>query len=187
MNERWLGFRLSGSLSAVLALSSLASVGCIGIIEPPPPPYKSTSLDETVHLAKEQPVAVRHLAFEVSPPDRGINVTLTINAHRFITENAGEFAEEVTLSVRPDLAPESGAYDIDWLSLCEAGEDCDVEVGIDFEYDRLASQARVTSAVDNRSAPPPPAEFRFVVDALARLEAFDGPELTGGELKLTAE
>jgi hypothetical protein len=311
----------------------------------------STSFDETVPLTADTPVAVRHLAFEVSPPSRAINVLLTINAHRFITETTGEFAEGVTLSVRSDnpataafagspgdarpgaifsltelcangcqsgvtvvvrgasddrptddiaisavlsasgatsdltdqtplgttlslrddgahtfdgdpsavtahvaptiavsegspkahvdlrlrvdprlltdplayplvgtltlratgdpaaheqlwnhwaspiglvtvngqqsgMAPEGAAYDIDWLRLCAAGEPCAVEIGIDIEYEDLVRLARVNAAVANESAPPPPPEFQLTLDAVARLETFDGQELLGDGLML---
>jgi hypothetical protein len=82
------------------------------------------------------------------------------------------------------LAPESGAYDIDWLRLCTAGEPCDVEVGVDIEYEDLLFRARVNGSVANESAAPPPPEFRLTLDAVARLEAFDGGELGSDGLTL---
>jgi hypothetical protein len=85
------------------------------------------------------------------------------------------------------MAPESGAYDIDWLRHCAADAACDVEVGIDIEYDDLAFRARVNPAVANESEPPPPPDFRLTVDAVARLEAFDGRELPGDGLRLEVE
>lgn len=76
--------------------------GCI--IEPSPPPTASASLTQRVQLDAEHSVAVRHLVFEMSPPARDTDVRLVINAHRFLTENTGAFADGVTLSVRSDDA-----------------------------------------------------------------------------------
>lgn len=342
--------RAGARLWALVTVIVLVSGGCIGIIEAPAPPTTSTSLDETVHLRADEPVAVRHLAFEVTSPSRGIDVKLVINANRFITETTGEFAEDVTLSIRSDdpettafvgspgdarpgaifsltdlcargcqsgvtvvvrgtsdarpiddiaisavlsataatneqsamgttlslrddgattfdgdpatvrasaapaiavspaapkahvdlhlhvdpmllydplafplvgslalrangdpttheqlwnplgmpagrvtvdgqpmgMAPESGAYEIDWLRLCTPRKACDVEIGIDVDYDQLAMQAQVTAAVSNRTASPPPPSFQLTVEALARLETFDGSPLPSEGLTLTA-
>lgn len=332
---------------AVLAgLIAILAGGCI--VEPPGPPTASTSFRQTVHLDAERPTAARHLLFEVSRPARDIHVELMITAHRFLTENTGEFAEDVSVSVRPDdpattvavgspgdarpgaivsltelcaqgcksgvmvlvrgtidarptdeiaistelsasgstgdqsplgttlslsddeasafdgdptavtarvapmvsvseafptahldlvldvdaesltdqlvyplvgsitlrvtgdpatheqlwshwaspigrlsvngevssLAPEGAAYDIDWLPLCEAATACEVQIGVDIDYDTLISRARVAAAVANRSAPPPPSEFRLTLDAVARLEAFDRRGMSGAGLEL---
>ena len=347
MNETGLTVRRRARFGAVVGLIAMVGGACIGG-ELAGPPSVSTSMEETVHLTAEKPVAVRHLAFEVSPPTGGMNVVLTINAHRFVTETTGEFAEDVALSVRSDdpatsayagspgdarpgaifsltelcakgcesgvtvvvrgtsdarptddiaisaqltasgttgdrtpldttlslrddrantfdgdppvvaahiaapiavsdaspqahmdlrlrvdpklltdpltfprvgsltlraigdpaahellwnhwaspvgrvtvngqqmgMAPESGAYDIDWLRLCTPGESCDVEIGIDIEYEDLVRRARVNAAVANESAPPSPQEFRLTLDALAQLETFDGSELPSDGLAL---
>jgi hypothetical protein len=344
----WRRTTIRRAVQVGLVASSIAVLGACSI-EDRGPVSTSTSFDGVVHVADETPVAVRHLAFEVSRPSRPINVTLTINASRFITETTGEFAEDVTVSVRADdpataafagspgdarpgalfaltklcregcssgvtvvvrgagearptddisisavlsvsgadhadqtplgttlslsddgavvfdggpptasahvapevtlskasptahvdlrlrvdptllveplafpkvgsltiratgdpathdvlwnhwaspigrvtvngeqtgMAPESGAYDIDWLRLCTVGEPCVVDVGIDIAYEDLEFRARVNESVANGSAPPPPSEYRLTIDALARLETFGAGEIPSEGLDL---
>ena len=66
----------------------------------------------------------------MSPPAHAINVLLTINAHRFLTETTGEFAEDVTLSVRSD-DPGTAAF---------AGSPGDARPGVLFSLTELCSK-----------------------------------------------
>lgn len=86
---------------AAAAIVCLALVGAGCTIEPPAPPSTSTSHEQVVHLTAASPVAVRHLTFEISPPKRGLNASLAIEATR-VTGDKSEFPDGVTISVVAD-------------------------------------------------------------------------------------
>ena len=85
------------------------------------------------------------------------------------------------------LASEGNPADLDWLALCPATGDCDVTIGVDFNYESQSSTARVNLAVANESSPSVPMTFRLELQAAARLEAFDGRTLDPESVSITTE
>jgi hypothetical protein len=159
-----------------------------------------THASQTIAVSPASPKARANLRLHVdpklltAPPAFPIVGSLTLRAtgdpatHEQIWNHLGTPVGRLTVNgMETGMAPESGAYDIDWLRLCTAGEACEIEIGLEVDYNRLASLARVVAAVANKSAPPPPPEFRLTLDALARLEAFDASELPSDGLTLANE
>jgi hypothetical protein len=83
------------------------------------------------------------------------------------------------------MAGEGWPFEADWLRFCAPNRDCEVPIRVAMSHKQLASEARVTASLDNRTAPPIPDEFSFTIELTATLEAFDGRSLPTDGLTLT--
>ncbi len=83
------------------------------------------------------------------------------------------------------LAGESWPFEVDWLRLCQPHAPCDIPFTVTADYRHIASEARVTSALQNQTSPPIPNSFSFTVEVTAAYEAFDGAAIPANSLELT--
>ncbi len=82
------------------------------------------------------------------------------------------------------LAGESWPAEVDWLRLCQARTPCDVPITVTADYRNIASEARVTAALQNQTSPPLPEAFDFTVEVTAAYEDFEGGVIPAGPLEL---
>lgn len=108
------------------------------------------------------------------------------NAHRLLWRpDAGGSTGFATVGgTQYFLGGESWPLELDWLRLCQAGTPCDVPITVTADYRQVASEARVTAALQNQTSPPLPEVFDFTVEVTAAYEDFEGSGMPGGRIAL---